>query len=665
MIVWFCLQGPGNRVFGPSVIQRKPHRAATPAQPEPARRRLLLVSRSLGLSRLLGLQGLARRSELELVETGVVQQAFEWMSPARGEVFLVLVDQALGEDETDRVIRHGAELGHFVVALGQRTDDATRALESGASDSIELDPVLPEAAAWSLERILDLRSQAATAELWRERFQQLFEASPIGLFQVDGEGRILAVNAELARVYGVGADGLVGRAIEDLLPALEWEAALEAGAPGTPGTGRWPESPATPREASLRRADGSLVRGWLGLQPASARLGADAVLDGWFVDASRELALEEAIRRSEALYVELFSAMAEPTLVVDGAGVVLACNFAGELLLGRRAADLVGRPFHAAVEGFLEADGSPAAGLAADDAIQSILHGEGARYLGLRRQDGSVAWVTLSPRAVPTPGEEQHNHVLLSLLDDTENRTLRGRLQDAELDAAMALGAAHDARNLLTVIRAAADLIHRDGDSGSDAAGLATQIEQAAERASELVNRFATMARAREPRRELYGVDAVLQGVRGLLETVVRGTAQLQLDLGAPSAQLLGEPLELERSVFNLVINARQAITGRGTIHVSTRSVASAHGSGAGWLQLTVADDGCGMSDEVREQATRPYFTTRAAAGGTGLGLDNVARFARAGGGRIEIESGTARGTAVHLWLPLAPAEPATGSDAS
>jgi PAS domain S-box-containing protein len=644
------------------MIQRMPHRAATPAQLEPARRRLLLVSRSRGLSRLLGLQGLARRSELELVETGVVQHALEWMSPARGELFLVLVDQALGEDETDRVIRHGAELGHFVVALGQRTDDATRALERGASDSIELDPVLPEAAAWSLERILDLRSQAATAELWRERFQQLFEASPIGLFQVDGEGRILAVNAELARVYGLGADGLVGRAIEDLVPAVEWEAALEAGAPRT---GRWPESPATPREATLRRADGSLVRGWLGLQPASARLGADAVLDGWFVDASRELALEEAIRRSEALYVELFSAMAEPTLVVDAAGVVLACNFAGELLLGRRAADLVGRPFHAAVEGFLDAEGSPADDLAADGAIQSLLHGEGARYLGLRREGGSVAWVTLTARAVPTPGEEQRNHVLLSLLDDTENRTLRARLQDAELDAAVALGAAHDARNLLTVIRAAADLIHRDGDSGSDAAGLATQIEQAAERASELVNRFATMARAREPRRELYGVDAVLQGVRGLLETVVRGTAQLRLDLGAPSAQLLGEPLELERSVFNLVINARQAIPGRGTIHVSTRSVASAPGSGAGWLRLTVADDGCGMSDEVREQATRPYFTTRAAAGGTGLGLDNVARFARAGGGRIEIESGMARGTAVHLWLPLAPAEPATGSDAS
>ena len=636
------------------MIRRISRTAPSLAPLGPARRRFLVCSRSPGLSRLLGLEGLALRFDLELVETCVVQQALELMTPTRGPIALVLVDQSIGELETERLIRRASELRHFVVALGQRTDDASRALELGASDCIELDPVIPEAAAWSLERVVDLRCQATAAELWRDRFEQLFDASPVGLFELDGEGSLLAVNVELARLHGSAPESLVGRPIGDILAGLEWEEALAPGLRAVTGQ----EPPSGPREASLVRSDGSLLRGWIGVRPAPEL--AEAVLAGWFFDASREVALEEAIRRSEALYVELFSAMTEPTLIVDGSGLVLACNFAGELLLGRRAAALVGRPLHAVADEFLDADGGTASGLTEDDAIEQILHGEGARYLGMRRPDGSVVWVTLCARAVPVPGT-QHSHVLLSLLDDTEKRALRGRIQDAELDAAVALGAAHDARNLLTVVRAAADLIHRGAESVPDVADLATQIEQAAERASELVNRFAALARTREPRAELYGVDAVIRGIGGLLETVVKSTAQLELDLGAPQALLRGEPLELERAVFNLVINARQAIAGRGTIHVATRCVHdAAEGAGSdalGWLELTVGDDGCGMSDEVREHATRPYFTTRETAGGTGLGLDNVARFARAQRGGISIESRVAHGTVVRLRLPLASSE--------
>jgi signal transduction histidine kinase len=172
------------------------------------------------------------------------------------------------------------------------------------------------------------------------------------------------------------------------------------------------------------------------------------------------------------------------------------------------------------------------------------------------------------------------------------------------------------------------------------------------------VNRFVSLVRSCEPRRERYHVDPILLGVRGLLETVVKGTAQLRFELDAPSATLLGEPLELERAVFNLVLNARDAMTRGGSIRVSTRCAPAGDGrsdggEGSGWLLLAVEDDGCGMADEVRERATQRYFTTRERAGGSGLGLYNVARFAHSQGGRIEIDSSAARGTTVRLWLPM------------
>ncbi|HUP26003.1 MAG TPA: ATP-binding protein [Thermoanaerobaculia bacterium] len=616
---------------------------------------LLLVSRSPGLPRVLGLEGLARRAGLELVETGVVPQALAWIASRDVDLALVLVDQAVGEHDLELLIRRAFEAGRAAVVLGRRPQDQGRAFELGAADWIELDLVAPEGAAVSLERVLALRRQASEVEHWRARFRRIFETCPIGLFELDEDGRLLAANAELARALGVSAASLPGRTIQDLEPGLDWDAELRSVASYCDPRA---DSPALLYEVRLVRGDGGQVAGWLGLRRGTA-FGAPVCFEGWFLDRSREMALLEATQRSEALYVELFSAMAEPTVVVDSGGVVLACNEGGERLLARPATELVGRPLQAAVGGLLEADGTEVVPNGEEvGPLEVLLRGRGERYLGLVRHDRSVVWATVRVRAVPTPGEEGRGHRLVSFLDDTENRELRLRAQGVELDTAVAIGAAHDARNLLTVVRAAAELIQRDAGVATGAVELATQIEQAAGRASELVNRFASLLRSCEPRREHYHVDPILLGVRGLLETVVKGTAQLRFDLDAPAATLLGEPLELERAVFNLVLNARDAMTGGGSIRVSTRCAPAGDGrsdgvEGSGWLLLAVEDDGCGMADEVRERATQRYFTTRETAGGSGLGLYNVARFAHSQGGRIEIDSGAARGTTVRLWLPV------------
>lgn len=637
-----------------------PLRSVRSARLVPKARRLLLVSRSPGLSRVFGLDGLARRSGLELVEISVLGAALELVDSVAEELALVLIDQALGTTEAEELMHRCREAGRAAVLLARRNGELgaveleRRALAAGAADRVEIDLVAPEAAAVSLRRVLELHRWAADAERAEARRRALLDASPFGYCELDEHGVLDAANLELARVLGFGAEVLRGRAIQELVPELDWDGALAASVAAATASGR---------EVRLRRADGSLVAARLWLRYAPAH-GVAAPVQAWFADRSREASLEEAARRSESLYVELFSAMAEPTLVVDAAGVVLACNGCGEQLLARRAAELVGRPLRAAVAGVLEADGTAVAGPPEIDPLEQVVAARGERYLGLVRHDGAVIWVVARARAVPTPGEEDRGHCLVSLLDDTEKRDLRARIQGSDLDAAVAVGAAHDARNLLTVIRAAAELLHRNGAANPEAIGLATQIEHAARRASELVNRFAALAKTREPRHELFRVDPVLLGIGPLLETVVKGTANLQLDLGAPEAVLVGEPLDLERSVFNLVINARDAMSSGGTIRVATRCTpadASAADAG-GWLLLSVEDDGCGMSDEVRERATQRYFTTRESMGGCGLGLDNVARFARALGGKIEIESAATRGTAVRLWLPLA-TRPSGGPD--
>jgi nitrogen-specific signal transduction histidine kinase len=111
---------------------------------------------------------------------------------------------------------------------------------------------------------------------------------------------------------------------------------------------------------------------------------------------------------------------------------------------------------------------------------------------------------------------------------------------------------------------------------------------------------------------------------------------------------------ELHFALLNLCRNAADAIPAGGAITVAARNVEPSAGAARGFVEIVVADDGEGMTEEVLSQAFTPYFTTKAAGGGTGLGLAQVQRFAEARGGAVRIESRLGVGTLVHLFLPRA-----------
>src|SRR5262245_37268447 len=141
----------------------------------------------------------------------------------------------------------------------------------------------------------------------------------------------------------------------------------------------------------------------------------------------------------------------------------------------------------------------------------------------------------------------------------------------------------------------------------------------------------------------------VALGVRPAVSAKVRG---VRTDIAPDLWDFDADQVELYVALLNLCRNTADAIPDGGAITVAARNVEPSAGAARGFVEIVVADDGEGMLEEVLSQAFTPYFTTKAAGSGTGLGLLQVQRFAEGRGGAVGIESRLGVGTLVRLFLP-------------
>jgi len=116
---------------------------------------------------------------------------------------------------------------------------------------------------------------------------------------------------------------------------------------------------------------------------------------------------------------------------------------------------------------------------------------------------------------------------------------------------------------------------------------------------------------------------------------------------------------QLEMTVLNLTVNARDAMPAGGQIVIATREESIAAGDASGlkpgcYICLAVRDTGTGMDEETMRRATEPFFTTKGVGKGTGLGLSMVHGVAEQSGGRLTLQSRMGEGTTAEIWLPVA-----------
>jgi signal transduction histidine kinase len=257
-----------------------------------------------------------------------------------------------------------------------------------------------------------------------------------------------------------------------------------------------------------------------------------------------------------------------------------------------------------------------------------------------------------------------------------EHRRLERRLaesQKMEAIGKLAGGVAHDFNNMLTAILGYASMIQEDAPPKSAIRDQAQQIRRAAENAASLTQKLLAFSRKQMLQSDPVDFRSMLGNSLQLVRGAVGDDVTVSTQIGEGLWPILADPAQLEQSIVNLALNARDAMPNGGTLQIGARNAPRPKGERrpdadvkpGDYVQITVTDTGTGMDEATRTRMFDPFFTTKAPGKGTGLGLSTVYGFVRQCGGYIGVMSTPGQGTSIELLLPRAqPAAIATPTPA-
>lgn len=223
-------------------------------------------------------------------------------------------------------------------------------------------------------------------------------------------------------------------------------------------------------------------------------------------------------------------------------------------------------------------------------------------------------------------------------------------------------GIAHDFNNLMTVIIGNLEwMAHKLGDGAE--ARIKRSIASArhgAEHAAMLTQRLLAFARRQPLQPKPTDIVALIDGMSDLIGHALGETILVERRLADGLWPVEIDPHQLEATIINLAVNARDAMDGHGTLTIEASNLSIDRDGGAtriglaagGYVMIAIGDTGIGMPADVVGKAFEPFFTTKDVGKGTGLGLSQVYGFVKQSGGYVYIDSEPGEGTIVRLYLP-------------
>ncbi len=378
----------------------------------------------------------------------------------------------------------------------------------------------------------------------------------------------------------------------------------------------------------------------------------------------------ESTRQSEARYRGLLEAAPDPMVVVNQAGEIVLLNLQAEKQFGYQRDELVGQQVTNIIpEGFAERLIADDLRSAADALAQQI--GTGIELIALRK-DGTEFPIEI----MLSPLDSADGILVTAAIRDisrrqaAENQLLQA--QKLESLGRLAGGIAHDFNNMLFVIQGYAELLTDDLDPGHEGTPSSEEllssvgaIGQAAARAAALTAQLLAFSRQQVVTLAVLDVNAAVTTIEPMLKKLIGENIRLVLKLGDQAGNIRADAGQLDQIVVNLIVNARDAMPGGGTVTVETATIAFEEPYRLGhtdlkagpYVVLAVSDTGIGMDRETRDHLFEPFFTTKDIGKGTGLGLATTYGIVHQAGGHITVYSESGLGSVFKLYLPCVDAQ--------
>ncbi|CAN5780379.1 hypothetical protein BH09PSE5_BH09PSE5_13410 [soil metagenome] len=534
----------------------------------------------------------------------------------------------------------------------------------------------------------------------RVLFRSLFESYPDSLLLVDQAGRIALANRSASKLLGYTVDELTGLNVDTLVP----DAIRPRHAAYREAYGHVPRARpmGTQMELVAKRKDGSEVMVEIALSPLQ-REGLPFVVAA-IRDIGNYPRVKQALQR--ARYSEHLAqlgriavdtrdpnellhdvpAIAAQALQVEAASVFLL-EPAGERFwiaggIGPVAGERVGQFVDSSPltsPGYVLSLGQPV--IVTDYATESRFSvPQSYRDAGLVSamavpiSDRRRIIGTLHVRSVTGQrfGDDEVRfleslaNLLASCLQRAQSEEALRDAQRLESVGKLTGGIAHDFNNLLTVIQGNLQVLEElpfmaQHDYAQQLVGAASR---ATRRGAELTGKLLAFSRRQVLQPALVDVSGLLHSLADMLRRTLDQHIRIEVDVAPDCPSVLADPGQLESALLNIAINARDAMPTGGTLRFGARFAAEIPTSAGdapqgprsadGYVAITMADSGSGMSEAVRDRAFEPFFTTKDVGRGTGLGLSTVYGFVKQSAGAIAIDSAPGLGTTVSIFIPCA-----------
>lgn len=492
----------------------------------------------------------------------------------------------------------------------------------------------------------------------RARLAGVLQAAVDPIIIIDHRGIIQEFNPSAEAVFGYQASEVIGESVNMLMPEPHRtnhdqyiENYLRTGKAQIIGIGR---------EVVGRRRDGSVFP--MELAVGEVKTGQLPYFVGITRDVTERKEFEQRLSRSEEQLRLAFNSMAIAKAVCDPDGRFrrvnpAACSFWGyseAQLLSMRLADIA-----------LPEDRQRLASTMLSLAARSVTRAD--LFLRFEHPDGRIIHGHFFGSGISGGSNSPNNgEIVVQVVDQThqvhaeeEARTHRERLAHVtrlSTVGEMAAGIAHEINQPLTAIATFAQACQRllrvpepEHDEILDALD---QIDKQALRAGEVIRRLRTMVRKRESVRERVDINGLVRDIVKLAELDGRVhdyDISQKLEPGLP--RVLVDPVQIQQVVLNLVRNGREAMQGVARPSDAKITVASRR-AGESEIEVTVEDQGMGVSEEDEAELFHPFYTTKGS--GMGMGLSICLSIVAAHGGRLWFTRNPKQGTTFHFTLPIA-----------